>query len=135
MMNFEKTSRELIDFIDRSPNAFFAVANMKAILKENKYTELYEADDWQLKKGGKYFVTRNDSAIVAFQIPKKDIRGFQIMASHCDSPAFKVKSNAEITVNNKYVKINIEKYGGMIMSPWFDRPLSVAGRVIVRSKN
>ena len=132
-MDFEKTNKELIDFIDKSPNAFFAVANMKEILCENGYTELFEADDWTLSKGGKYFVTRNDSAIIAFQIPENEIKGFQIMASHCDSPSFKIKTNPEICVDDNYVKLNIEKYGGMIMSPWFDRPLSVAGRVIVKT--
>lgn len=132
-MDFESTNKELIDFIDRSPNAFFAVANMSNILEDAGYSELIEADEWKIEKGGKYFVKRNDSAIIAFQIPENEINGFQIMASHCDSPSFKVKSNAEICVDDKYVKLNIEKYGGMIMAPWFDRPLSVAGRVIVKT--
>lgn len=132
-MDFESTNKELIDFIDRSPNAFFAVANMSNMLEDAGYSELIEADEWKIEKGGKYFVKRNDSAIIAFQIPENEINGFQIMASHCDSPSFKVKSNAEICVDDKYVKLNIEKYGGMIMAPWFDRPLSVAGRVIVKT--
>ena len=76
---------------------------------------------WCSGKG--YYVTRNDSALIAFRIPKKDFTGFQVMASHSDSPVFKVKANAEIEVEKHYVKLNVEKYGGMICSPWLDRPL------------
>ena len=79
-------------------------------------------------------MTRNDSAIIAFRIPEGEYKGFQIMASHCDSPVFKIKTNAEIVVDNSYVKLNVEKYGGMLCAPWLDRPLSVAGRVIVQTE-
>ena len=77
-------------------------------------------------------MTRNNSALIAFCIPEKESRVFHIMASHSDSPSFKIKENPEIKVDNSYVKLNVEKYGGMLMAPWFDRPLSVAGRVIIR---
>ena len=79
-------------------------------------------------------MTRNDSAIIAFRIPEGEYKGFQIMASHCDSPVFKIKTNAEIVVDNSYVKLNVEKYGGMLCAPWLDRPLSVAGRVVVQTE-
>lgn len=105
---------------------------MKNILIDNGFEELDEKERWQIKAGGKYFVTRNDSAIIAFTIPEGNFDGFRIVASHSDSPTFKIKENPEITVENKYVKLNTEGYGGMILSSWLDRPLSVAGRVIVK---
>ena len=85
------------------------------------------------RQGGKYYVTRNDSSLIAFIMPKEqDFENFQIAAAHSDSPAFKIKENPEMTEDNHYVSLNVEKYGGMLMAPWFDRPLSVAGRVIVK---
>ena len=132
-LNFDETNRELLAFLDHSPSAFHATANMCEMLKEAGCTRLYEGEKWKLEAGRGYYVTRNDSALIAFFIPKKDFTGFQIMASHSDSPVFKIKANAEIEVENQYVKLNVEKYGGMICSSWLDRPLSVAGRVIVRT--
>lgn len=129
---YQETAKELIKFIEKSPTCFHAVATMKEILKKEGYIELREADKWEVKKGGNYYVTRNDSSIIAFSVPKDEIKGFRIMASHSDSPSFKIKENPEMTVDNKYVKLNVERYGGMICAPWFDRPLSVAGRVIVK---
>jgi len=134
-MDFTKMNEKLLTFLDKSPNAFFAVANMCDELKAAGLTRLYEGEVWKLEPGQGYYVTRNDSALIAFKIPKKDYKGFQMMASHSDSPVFKVKANAEITVENHYIKLNVEKYGGMICAPWLDRPLSVAGRVIVRTEN
>ena len=133
--NFEKTNQELMEFLDNSPSSFHAVANMKAMLEEAGCSCLLEGEKWQLEPGKGYYVTRNDSALIAFRIPKKDFTGFQVMASHSDSPVFKVKANAEIEVEKHYVKLNVEKYGGMILSPWLDRPLSVAGRVFVAGKD
>lgn len=135
MMNFNHVNKELFSFLDRSPNAFFAVKNMCDVLSEAGMTRLYEGASWDLEAGRGYFVTRNDSAIIAFRIPKADYTGFQMMASHCDSPVFKIKTNAEITIDKQYVKLNVEKYGGMLCAPWLDRPLSAAGRVIVRTEN
>lgn len=126
-------NEELIAFLNNSPTCFHAVANMKQELAAAGFEQLYEGESWNLKEGGNYYVTRNDSAIIAFRIPKKDFAGFQIMASHSDYPTLKVKANAEITVENNYVKLNVEKYGGLILSPWLDRPLSLAGRVVVRT--
>ena len=128
-------TENLIEFINASKSSFHAVAEMKTELKKNGFNELSEAEVWKLQKGGKYFVTRNDSSIIAFRIPVGDFKAFQIMASHSDSPTFRIKSNPEISVENKYIKLNTERYGGMIISPWFDRPLSVAGRVMVKTRN
>lgn len=133
-MNVQEVNKELLQFLDHSPNAFYAVANMQKELEDAGFTRLYEGCPWTLSEGHGYYVTRNDSAIIAFRIPEGEYQGFQIMASHCDSPAFKIKTNAEIVVDNSYVKLNIEKYGGMLCAPWLDRPLSVAGRVIVQTE-
>ena len=123
----------LTSFIGKSPTAFHAVANIGAVLRENGYQRLDEGDRWEIVQGGKYYVTRNDSSIIALNIGSKlkDYR-FKIAASHSDSPTFKIKENAEIQVKDKYMKLNTEGYGGMLCAAWFDRPLSVAGRVIVR---
>ena len=129
---YQETAKELIQFIENSPTCFHAVASMKEMLEKEGYTELKEADKWEIKKGGNYYVTRNDSSLIAFSVPEGEAKGFRIMASHSDSPCFKIKENPEMTVDNKYVKLNVERYGGMICAPWFDRPLSVAGRVIVK---
>lgn len=132
---FQQTAKELIQFIEKSPTCFQAVATMKEILEQEGYSELREKDKWNLEKGGRYFVTRNDSSLIAFTVPKEGLKGFRIMASHSDSPTFKIKDNPEMTVENKYVKLNVERYGGMLCAPWFDRPLSVAGRVVVKEKD
>lgn len=133
-MNFNHVNRELFSFLDHSPNAFYAVQNMCDILQQAGMIRLYEGAPWKLEAGKGYYVTRNGSAIIAFRIPKAEYTGFQMMASHSDSPVFKIKANAEITVDSQYVKLNVERYGGMLCAPWLDRPLSVAGRVIVRTK-
>lgn len=133
-MNHQEVNKELLQFLDHSPNAFYAVANMQKELEDAGFTRLYEGCPWMLSEGHGYYVTRNDSAIIAFRIPEGGYQGFQIMASHCDSPVFKIKTNAEIVVDNSYVKLNVEKYGGMLCAPWLDRPLSVAGRVIVQTE-
>lgn len=127
-----ETTEKLLDFIEKSPTAFQAVDEMQKRLTENGFEVLSEKEYWKLVPGGKYLVTRNNSALIAFCIPEKESRVFHIMASHSDSPSFKIKENPEIKVDNSYVKLNVEKYGGMLMTPWFDRPLSVAGRVIIR---
>ena len=127
-----ETTEKLLDFIEKSPTAFQAVDEMQKRLTENGFEVLSEKEYWKLIPGGKYLVTRNNSALIAFCIPEKESRVFHIMASHSDSPSFKIKENPKIKVDNSYVKLNVEKYGGMLMAPWFDRPLSVAGRVIIR---
>lgn len=123
-------SRDLIHFIAKSPSTFHAVRGIKAALLYAGFTEIREEDTWQIEKGGKYVVTRNGSTLMAFTVPKEGAESFHITASHCDSPTFKIKENPEIA-DGPYVKLNVEGYGGMIMSTWLDRPLSVAGRLLV----
>lgn len=127
-------NKGLISFLDESPTAFHVVSSIKKKLVARGYSELAESEKWELTEGGKYFVTRNASSIIAFRVPRFNFTGFMIGAAHSDSPAFKVKENPEI-VENGYVKLNVEGYGGMLMAPWLDRSLSVAGRVIVKSGN
>ena len=127
-----KTAKKLLKFIQRSPTAFQAVEEMKKRLEKEGYKELKEEEHWEIIPGGNYYVTRNNSALIAFSIPKKPVWKFHIMASHSDSPALKIKENPEIEVEKAYIKLNVERYGGMLLAPWFDRPLSVAGRLIVR---
>lgn len=131
-MYYEITEK-LLDFIRKSPVSFQAAEEMKKRFEENGYQYLSEKEHWNLEKGGKYVVMRNHSALIAFSVPEKDTMRFHIMASHSDSPSFKIKENPEIRVENTYTKLNVEGYGGMLMAPWFDRPLSVAGRVILRN--
>lgn len=128
---FQNDTRELIDFIEKSPSCYHAVENVKQELLENGYTELDEGGEWEIENGGKYFVIRNLSSIIAFNIPQNKFSGFMICASHSDSPTFKIKPNPEMESSGCYIKLNVEKYGGMICSTWLDRPLSVAGRALV----
>lgn len=136
-MNVEKpettveVGENLIHFIARSPSVFHAVHGVKEALLYSGFTEIREEDPWHIEKGGKYVVTRNGSALIAFAVPESGADSFRITASHADSPCFKIKENPEIK-EGPYVKLNVEAYGGMIMSTWLDRPLSVAGRLIVR---
>ena len=125
--------RSLMDFLDASPSVFHAVANLGKTLKEAGYTYLPESADWQLVPGGKYYTTRGGAAVIAFRIPENSPKGFMLSASHADRPCFKVKENAELT--GKYTRLAVERYGGMLMAPWLDRPLSVAGRVMVETEN
>jgi aspartyl aminopeptidase len=125
--------KSLIDFLNKAPTAFHAVAEIQERLKENGYQELLEGKRWEVIPGGKYYVTRNGSSVIALQIGEKlDEYGFCIAASHSDSPCFKIKENTELEVRGKYLQLNTEGYGGMLCSTWFDRPLSVAGRIVVR---
>ena len=130
---FNDITNKMLQFIDESPTCFHVVDNLKKRLLQDGYTQLRESEEWKLSTG-KYFVTRNDSSIISFRIPKKDFKGFYMMASHSDSPSFKIKENPEMEAGGAYVKLNVEKYGGMLCAEWFDRPLSVAGRLIVRNK-
>lgn len=120
-------SKDLIKFIDASPLNYFAVKNAAEFLEENGFKELRENESWELKKG-KYFVKRDDTALVAFEINKDIKEGFNIIGSHTDSPTYKIKSNPELGTNG-YLRLNIEPYGGMVHSSWIDRTLSIAGKV------
>ncbi|MBQ2687745.1 MAG: M18 family aminopeptidase [Clostridia bacterium] len=127
-------NNNLLKFIEASPTAYHSVASIKAELSGCGFTELFEGKPWNIEKGKDYFVTRNGSSIVAFKVPLGDFSGFMISASHCDSPAFKIKENPELK-DKFYVRLSTEKYGGMIDSTWLDRPLSIAGRVLVKTEN
>ena len=122
---------QFLNFAEQSPTAFHAVSNFRAALLKAGFTELRETDPWLVDAGGKYFVMRNDSALIAFRVPGTGFSSFRIVAAHGDSPAFKLKEDFE-DAGDHYVRLNVEKYGGMLMAPWLDRPLSVAGRLAVR---
>lgn len=128
-------SEELLHFIESSPSCFHVVSNVSNMLEANGFVRLTENKKWMLEPGGNYYVTRNDSSIIAFRIPEAAFGGFQLICSHTDSPVFKVKENPEMTADKRYTRLNVEKYGGMLCAPWLDRPLSVAGRVMIKSVN
>ncbi|MCR5477318.1 MAG: M18 family aminopeptidase [Lachnospiraceae bacterium] len=123
-------AQALAAFIEKSPSRFHAVENVAKELAESGCEELSERKSWKIKKGGAYFVRRNSSSLIAFRIPKKKPDGFHIYAAHSDSPTFQIKPSPEMT-SEGIVRLNIEGYGGMIRDTWFDRPLSVAGRVFL----
>lgn len=127
-------SQQLLEFIANSPTCFHAVQAMTDILSAEGFTELKENQKWHIENGGRYFVTRNGSSLTAFTVPVQEMKGMHIIASHSDSPSFKIKENPELESEGHYIRLNVEGYGGMIRAPWFDRPLSVAGRVIVKDK-
>ena len=127
-------ANELLEFINESPTAYHAVNTVKKMLYENGFKELKESEAWNLNKSDKCYVIKNDSAIIAFEIGSGEIEeeGFRLIGAHTDSPCFKVKPSPEMLVENKYVKLNTEVYGGPILNTWFDRPLSLAGRVTLK---
>jgi len=133
----QEFANDLIDFISYSPSTFHVVRNIKAALLRKGFKELLPNQAWQIEKEGKYFVAQNDTALAAFIVgmgqPEQD--GFRVIAAHTDSPSIKIKPRPEITVSNAYIKLNVEVYGGAILNTWFDRPLSIAGRVVLKSKN
>lgn len=127
---------KFLDFIKKSKTPFHATANLATVFTANGYERLYESSKWDLKLGGKYYVMKNDSSILAFTIPN-DITdlSFNMVASHTDSPTFKVKPNHTIESAARTLGIALEVYGGTILSSWLDRPLSVAGRVVYKEGN
>lgn len=136
MKEYLKCTKGMLDFIEKSPSCFHVVDNITKSLEEQGFAGLAENKAWEVKPGGAYYVTRNASSVIAFRLPEeigksKSYAGFHLVASHSDSPSFKVKEEPEITVEDKYIKLNTEKYGGMILSTWLDRPLSAAGRIAV----
>ncbi len=125
-------NKKMLEFIENSPTAFHAVENVKAELLKYGFVEIYEGAKWNIEKGKGYFLSRNNSSLIAFKVPEGDFEGFMISASHSDSPALKLKENPDLK-DKFYVRLGVEKYGGMIDSTWLDRPLSIAGRVIVKN--
>ena len=132
-----KLANELIDFIYESPTAFHAVSTVKSVLLGEGFNELKDSEKWMLEKGGKYFVTKNDSALIAFIVGKGALEqyGFKLIGAHTDSPSFRVKPSPEMTSENIYVRLNTEVYGGPILNTWLDRPLAIAGRVTLKGEN
>ena len=130
--------KRLLSFLDASPVNFLAVKNLTDELQQHGYHRIDTTEALgTVKAGDKFFVTKNDSSIYAFQIGRKALAetGFHMICAHCDSPTFRIKPHAEIDCEGGIVKLNTEVYGGPIMSTWFDRPLTLAGRVIVKSKD
>lgn len=136
-MNEKKFAKDLIEFIYNSPTSFHAINTSKGILNDNEFEELKLNEKWNLEVGKKYYVTKNLSAIIAFTINSDNIEkeGFRIVSSHSDSPTFRIKPNAEISVEKTYLKLNTECYGGPILNTWLDRPLGVAGRVVLKGES
>lgn len=131
---YRECTGKMLEFVGKSPSCFHAVENVKNRLQEKGFRELKETEDWQLLPGEGCYVVRNDSSLLAFRLPEKAAKGFHITAAHSDSPSFKLKETPELAVEEHYVRLNTEKYGGMILSTWLDRALSVAGRIAVCEK-
>ncbi len=130
MTDLERT-QDLFDFIAKGVSPFHVVGEVEDTLKKNGFVKLEENTCWSLEEQKGYYVTRNDSSVIAFYVPIQKYAGYQIIASHCDSPTFRVKDVSELKGAGGLVRLNVERYGGMILSTWFDRPLSLAGRVMV----
>lgn len=128
---------ELIDFLYDSPSACHGVKATQRILNENGFIEIKEEDKWDLKSNGKYYVIKNDSALIAFEIGSEDIEqvGFRLIGAHTDVPGFRIKPNPQMITEGRYVKLNTEVYGGPILHTWYDRPLSIAGKVALKGKS
>ena len=131
-MNFSEYKNSFFDFLESSPTAFHTVAALKDRLVNEGYGELPERGGWRLSDGGKYFTTKNGSSLIAFRAVK-NAYGFMICASHSDTPSFRVKKS--FTSDSAYVRLPVERYGGAILYSWLDRPLSIAGRVLVKTDN
>ena len=131
-MNYLETSKELLEFIKKSSSMFHTIDTVKSYLDRENFIELKEGESWNIEKGKNYYTTRNDSSIIAFKVGKElSDYHYQLVASHSDSPTFKVKSMPELDGPGDYIKLNVEVYGGPIDWTWFDKPLTLAGRVLV----
>lgn len=133
----KKLALELLDFIYDSPSACHCVENVKKNLDENGFKEVKENEKWDLQEKGKYYVIKNNSALIAFVVGDSNIEehGFRLIGAHTDAPGFRIKPNPQMTTEGKYVKLNTEKYGGAILSTWYDRPLSIAGIVTLKGES
>lgn len=128
---------DLIDFLYKSPTAHHSVKTIRERLELNGFNEVKESDKWNLQKDGKYYVIKNDSALIAFTIGNGDIEedGFKLIGAHTDSPGFRTKANPEMVSEGTYLKLNTEVYGGPILYTWFDRPLGIAGKVTIKGSS
>ena len=129
----DKKTKALMAFLDEAHSVYHAAAYLAKTLEDAGYMRISEGEKWTLQPGGKYYLTRGGTAVLAFRIPQGTPAGFLMSASHSDRPTFKVKENAELC--GTYTRLATEKYGGMLMAPWLDRPLSIAGRVLVETEN
>ena len=127
----DKRISQLRDFLDSAHSVYHAVAALSWMLEDEGYQLVSEGEQWVLYPGGKYYMSRGGSALIAFRIPEVVPTGFMMSAAHADRPCFKLKENGELS--GSYTRLSTEKYGGMLMAPWLDRPLSVAGRVLVET--
>ena len=133
-MDGDVMNKMLFEYIKRSPTAYHACESTAKILEGAGYTELYEGGEWNITEGGKYFVRRNGSSLIAFRGAEKCKNGFMITASHSDSPCLKIKDNPALSASG-YERVSTEVYGGPIYSTWLDRPLAIAGRVSVAAED
>ena len=135
-MNQEQFNTGLLDFLQISPTPFHAVESMRNVLEKSGFTELREEDSWQTEPAGRYFVVRNGSSLIAFVVGQQPPAetGFRMVGAHTDSPCLKVKPQPEIRQKG-YFQLGVEVYGGVLLNPWFDRDLSLAGRVIYRAES
>jgi aspartyl aminopeptidase len=133
-MNSPSLNQQLIDFIQASPTPFHATSRLKALLGDAGFIELDEAGRWQLENGRSYLVTRNDSSIIAFRLGEQELAetGIRMIGAHTDSPCLRIKPEPD-SVNHGYYQLGVEVYGGALLNPWFDRDLSVAGRLSYRN--
>lgn len=129
----DKKTKALMEFLNASVSVYHAADYIAKTLEKAGYERLSEGKKWTLSRGGKYYLTRGGTAVLAFRVPQGEVKGFLMAASHSDRPTFKVKENGELT--GKYTRLSTEKYGGMLIAPWLDRPLSIAGRVMVETEN
>ena len=133
MQDIKRNATDLMEFLDRSPVNFYAVHTASEMLEDAGFSRLDSAEAWNLRPGGRYYITKNQSAIFAFTVGTGDAAdGFRIIAAHSDSPTLRVKPNAPMVSDGGVVRLNVEVYGGPILYTWFDRPLSLAGRVALR---
>lgn len=130
----KKLALELVDFLYDSPSACHGVKATQKILDKNGFVEIKETDKWDLQAKGKYYVIKNDSALIAFEVGTGNIEetGFRLIGAHTDVPGFRIKPNPQMISEGKYVKLNTEVYGGPILYTWYDRPLSIAGKVSIK---
>lgn len=133
----KKLALELVDFLYDSPSACHGVKATQKILDKNGFIEIKETDKWNLQAKGKYYVIKNDSALIAFEVGTGDIEetGFRLIGAHTDVPGFRIKPNPQMISEGKYVKLNTEVYGGPILHTWYDRPLSIAGKVSLKGSS
>ncbi|MBD7915077.1 M18 family aminopeptidase [Clostridium sp. Sa3CUN1] len=128
---------DLIDFLYKSPTAYNSVKTIKERLDLNGFSEVKESEKWNLQKEGKYYVIKNDSALIAFTVGNGDVEedGFKLIGAHTDAPGFRIKANPEMVSEGKYLKLNTEVYGGPLLYTWFDRPLGIAGKVTLKGES